>query len=117
MTGRPPGHRPPVLLAVAHGTRDPAGVRTLHRLLDRVRALRPALRVECAFLGLAEPRPQDVLSGLTGAAVLVPVLLGPGYHVSADIPAVLAAAGRPGGRAARPLGPDPLLASAHRKCS
>ncbi|MFC4512336.1 sirohydrochlorin chelatase [Streptomyces ehimensis] len=103
----------PVLVAVAHGTRDPAGVRTVRLLLDRVRALRPGLRVECGFLGLAAPAPGDVLERVAGPVVVVPVLLGPGYHVRVDIPAVLDAAGA-GHRAvtAPALGPDPLLAEA-----
>jgi hypothetical protein len=33
------------LLAVGHGTRDPAGVATIRALLDRVRAMRPGLTV------------------------------------------------------------------------
>ncbi|MFF4223252.1 sirohydrochlorin chelatase [Streptomyces abikoensis] len=103
----------PVLVAAAHGTRDPAGVRTVHRLLERVRALRPGLRVECGFLGLAAPSLPDVLERVAGPVVVVPVLLGPGYHVRVDIPAVLDAVGA--GRRAVPapaLGPDALLAEA-----
>ncbi|MFF4160022.1 sirohydrochlorin chelatase [Streptomyces sp. NPDC001678] len=115
--GRPAADAPdgpgPVLVAAAHGTRDPAGVRTVRRLLERVRAARPGLRVECGFLGPASPSLPDVLGRVAGPVVVVPVLLGPGYHVRVDIPAVLAAAGA-GHRAvtAPALGPDPLLAEA-----
>ncbi|MFD8999021.1 sirohydrochlorin chelatase, partial [Streptomyces abikoensis] len=103
----------PVLVAVAHGTRDPAGVRTVRLLLERVRALRPGLRVECGFLGLAAPSLPDVLERVAGPVVVVPVLLGPGYHVRVDTPAVLDAVGA-GHRAvpAPALGPDALLAEA-----
>ena len=46
---------PPTLLAVAHGTRDPDGVAATEALLERVRTLRPGLRVECCFLDLVRP--------------------------------------------------------------
>ncbi|MFD7237308.1 sirohydrochlorin chelatase [Streptomyces syringium] len=102
----------PVLVAVAHGTRDPAGIRTVHHLLSRVRALRPELRVRAGFLDHAEPGLAETLDGLRGTPVVVPLLLGTGYHVRTDIPAALAAAGFGRAPVARVLGPDPLLASA-----
>ncbi|MEW2134224.1 CbiX/SirB N-terminal domain-containing protein [Streptomyces sp. NPDC005435] len=102
----------PTLLAVAHGTRDTEGVRTVHALLDEVRRARPALRVEVAWLGLAEPSVPRALAALPGPAVAVPLLLARGYHVRADLPALLADA-RPGRvRVAPALGPSPLLARA-----
>ncbi|MEU3351786.1 CbiX/SirB N-terminal domain-containing protein [Streptomyces sp. NPDC037389] len=115
--GRPVADTPdgpaPVLVAAAHGTRDPAGVRTVHRLLEQVRASRPGLRVECGFLGLASPSLPEVLDRVAGPVVVVPVLLGPGYHVRVDIPAVLDVAGAGHRAATAPaLGPDPLLAEA-----
>ncbi|WP_441251367.1 sirohydrochlorin chelatase [Kitasatospora sp. McL0602] len=102
----------PTLLAVAHGTRDPDGVATTEALLARVRALRPGLRVECCYLDLVRPGLPEALAALTGEAVLVPLLLGTGYHVRVDIPAALAAAPHLRARTARALGPDPLLATA-----
>ncbi|MGO4420279.1 hypothetical protein AB4Z54_16485, partial [Streptomyces sp. MCAF7] len=39
--------RPPTLVAVAHGSRDPEALRTVTALVDRVRALRPDRR-RCA---------------------------------------------------------------------
>ncbi|MFJ6728398.1 sirohydrochlorin chelatase [Streptomyces sp. NPDC091281] len=106
------GGSAPPLVAVAHGTRNAAGVAVTRALAARVRALRPGLRVELAHLDLVEPSLPTVLAGLRGRVVVVPLLLGAGYHVRADIPAVLAAAPRVTARVARALGPDPLLADA-----
>ncbi|MFG3120538.1 sirohydrochlorin chelatase [Streptomyces sp. NPDC048201] len=102
------------LLAVAHGTRDPEGVRTVLALLNEVRRLRPGLRVEPAWLGLVEPSVPQALASLTGPVIAVPLLLASGYHVRADIPALLAEAeAEPGTVRVTPaLGPSPLLARA-----
>lgn len=124
----PPGVLPPLradvpLLAVAHGTNDPRGLATLDALLERVRFLRPGVETSLSFVSVARPRVADQLlrlfaEGMTELVVL-PLLLGAGYHVRYDIPEALriaAAARRPGGNApkiypAAPLGPDPLLAA------
>ncbi|WP_055586531.1 sirohydrochlorin chelatase [Peterkaempfera griseoplana] len=103
------GARPPALVAVAHGSRDPAARTEIQRLLDQVRALRPGLPVHLAHLGLNDPLLPDVLDRLTGRAVLVPLLLGRGYHVRVDIPRALAAAPHLDAAVAAPLGPHPLL--------
>ncbi|MGV9264755.1 sirohydrochlorin chelatase [Kitasatospora sp. NPDC003701] len=108
--GRPP--TPPTLLAVAHGTRDPEGVAATAALVARVRALRPELRVEHCFLDLASPSLAEALTRLRGEVVLVPLLLGAGYHVRVDLPGALAGAPHLRARVARALGPDPLLADA-----
>jgi sirohydrochlorin ferrochelatase len=98
------------LLAVGHGTRDPAGVATIRALLDRVRALRPGLTVVESYAEITEPSLEDAVRGLaaSGTVVAVPLMLGRGHHAQVDIP------GRIGGRAAvaRPLGPDALLTTA-----
>ncbi|WP_063770255.1 sirohydrochlorin chelatase [Streptacidiphilus melanogenes] len=102
----------PTLLAVAHGTRDSDGVATTEALVTRVRALRPELRVERCFLDLVTPSLPEALARLRGEVVLVPLLLGAGYHVRVDIPAALADAPHLRARVSRALGPDPLLAQA-----
>lgn len=98
------------LLAVGHGTRDPAGVATIRALLDRVRALRPGLTVAESYAEIAEPSLDDVVARVaaTGPVVAVPLMLGRGHHSSVDIPR------RIGRRAvvAPPLGPHALLARA-----
>ncbi|QLE73164.1 sirohydrochlorin chelatase [Streptomyces rectiverticillatus] len=102
----------PALVAVAHGTRSPAGVAVTEALVRRVRALRPGLDVRVGYLGLASPSLESVLAGLDGAAVLVPLLLGTGHHLRSDVPAAVAAAPWLHCRTAPALGPHPLLAEA-----
>ncbi|GHF54142.1 hypothetical protein GCM10018790_35020 [Kitasatospora xanthocidica] len=104
---------PPVLLAVAHGSRDPAAVTSTRALLRLVRSLRPELTVRCCFLDLAEPSLPHALDRLDGRQpILVPLLLGTGYHVRVDIPAALASAGLPPECLTPALGPHPLLTEA-----
>ncbi|WP_078660902.1 sirohydrochlorin chelatase [Streptomyces sp. NRRL B-24484] len=104
--------RRPALVLVAHGSRDPAAGAEIARLVDRLRAARPELDVRLGHLGLNAPLLPDVLDGLSGPAVLVPLLLSRGYHARVDIPAALAAAPQVTGVVAAPLGPHPLLAEA-----
>lgn len=105
--------QPPVLVAVAHGSRDPQAVRTVVRLLDRVREMRPGLDVRLGHIELNEPLLPQTLAGLGGgSAVLVPLLLGRGYHVKHDLPSLAAAAPEVRTRIASPLGPHPLLVEA-----
>ncbi|BCM66756.1 MULTISPECIES: sirohydrochlorin chelatase [Streptomyces] len=103
---------PPALVLVAHGSRDPRALTTVRALMDRVRALRPGLPVRLGHIELTAPLLPDTLAALGDTpAVLVPLLLGRGYHVRQDIPEMAAAA--PGStRTAPPLGPHPLLAEA-----
>ncbi|MFE7510709.1 sirohydrochlorin chelatase [Streptomyces sp. NPDC057540] len=113
-----PGTRPPTnaptLVAVGHGSRDPRARETLGRLLDRVRELRPGLDVRLAHIERDAPLLGDALAETAADgrdAVLVPLLLAPGHHVSHDLPAAAAAA--PGTvRVAAPLGAHPLLVEA-----
>jgi sirohydrochlorin ferrochelatase len=101
----------PVLVACAHGTRNPAGRRLIAELALAARALRPGLTTTAAFVDVQPPTVADVVAGLCAAgrpAVVVPLLLSGGYHVHVDI--ARAVEGAPGAAAARPLGPDPRLA-------
>ncbi|MDL5201451.1 sirohydrochlorin chelatase [Streptomyces sp. ALI-76-A] len=103
---------PPALVVVAHGSRDPRTLSTVHALLDRVRDLRPGLPVHLGHIELNEPLLPGTLASLgTGDAVLVPLLLSRGYHVKRDIPE-MAAAAPARTRLAAPLGPHPLLVEA-----
>ncbi|MER6219145.1 sirohydrochlorin chelatase [Streptomyces sp. 900105755] len=99
---------PPALVLVAHGSRDPRALSTVRALMDRVRARRPGLSVRLGHIELNEPLLPGTLAALGNTeAVLVPLLLGRGYHVKRDIPEMAAAARA---RIAAPLGPHPLLA-------
>ncbi|MFE9771843.1 sirohydrochlorin chelatase [Streptomyces sp. NPDC005931] len=107
----------PVLLVVAHGSRDPRHAATVHALVRRVRSLRPDLRVETGFLDFNVPSVQGVLESLATEGVrdvvALPLLLTRAFHAKADIPAVLAdAPPRLRIRRADVLGPSPLLLAA-----
>ncbi|MFF1922692.1 sirohydrochlorin chelatase [Streptomyces sp. NPDC058221] len=103
----------PALVAVAHGSRDPQALRTVTELLGQVRELRPGLDVRLGHIELNEPLLPAALDALgNGEAVLVPLLLGRGYHVKQDIPEAVAGAPALRTRTAGPLGPHPLLAEA-----
>jgi len=100
----------PVLVACAHGTRNPTGRRLIAELALAARALRPGLTTTAAFVDVQPPTIVDVVAELSVAgrpAVVVPLLLSGGYHVHVDIAG--AVAGSPDTVAARPLGPDPRL--------
>jgi uroporphyrin-III C-methyltransferase/precorrin-2 dehydrogenase/sirohydrochlorin ferrochelatase len=97
------------LLAIAHGSQDPAARRAVDALVGRVRRLAPRLGVRAAFLQHAEPSLADGLAAAEGDVVVVPLLLSTGYHVTVDITRAAAAAGA---RVAEPLGPDPMLGRA-----
>jgi sirohydrochlorin ferrochelatase len=106
--------RSPVLLVVAHGSRDPRHAATVHALVRRVRAARPGLRVETGFLDFNLPSVQGVLETLAAEGVedvvALPLLLTRAFHAKADIPAVLRdAPPRLRIRQAEVLGPSPLL--------
>jgi len=100
----------PVLLMVAHGSRDPQAQRTVRSLARRVGELEPGAEVRAAFVQNAEP----TLAGALAAAgprpaVVVPLLLSAGYHLSHDIAET---AGRAGAPVTGPLGPGPALVPA-----
>ncbi|MCA1270346.1 sirohydrochlorin chelatase [Streptomyces rubiginosohelvolus] len=107
----------PTLLVIAHGSRDPRHAATVHALTERVRAERPGLRVETAFLEFNAPSVPRVLERLAGEGadevVALPLLLTRAFHAKTDIPSVLREARarlpRLHIRQADVLGPSPLL--------
>ncbi|MFJ6081293.1 sirohydrochlorin chelatase [Streptomyces sp. NPDC092369] len=109
--------RSPVLLVIAHGSRDPRHAATVHALVRRVRAARPGVRVETGFLDFNIPSVQGVLESLDAEGVrdvvALPLLLTRAFHAKSDIPAVLGSApARLRIRQAEVLGPSPLLLAA-----
>lgn len=84
----------PALVALAHGSRDPRSAKTITALVGEVRALRPDLRVEPAFLDVSRPAIANVIDRLVKAGhdeiVVVPLLLTEAHHATADIPSALA---------------------------
>jgi sirohydrochlorin ferrochelatase len=108
MTDRP-------LVAVAHGSRGETSGAATEALLDRVRRLRPGLGVRLAFLDHGEPDLPAALAATGRAAVVVPLLLTPGFHSRVDIPEQLARSGAAGTAhsvQAAVLGPHPGLTTA-----
>ncbi|NUV70279.1 sirohydrochlorin chelatase [Streptomyces sp. CAI-121] len=107
----------PTLLVIAHGSRDPRHAATVHALTERVRAERPGLRVETAFLEFNAPSVPRVLERLAAQGadevVALPLLLTRAFHAKTDIPSVLREARarlpRLRIRQADVLGPSPLL--------
>ncbi|MFI7337588.1 sirohydrochlorin chelatase [Streptomyces sp. NPDC050085] len=110
-------HTPPVLLVIAHGSRDPRHAATVHALVREVRAQRPGVRVETSFLDFNIPSVSGVLDSLAAQGVrdvvALPLLLTRAFHAKSDIPAVLRTAPRSLRiHQAEVLGPSPLLLSA-----
>lgn len=99
----------PALVAVAHGTRDPAGPEVIAELMNGVRRRVPGVEVISAWVELVSPGVDEVMSRVGRPAVLVPLLLSTGYHVKIDFPAAAARSESPVHIAA-PLGPDRHLA-------
>lgn len=86
----------PALVALAHGSRDPRSAATIKALVDEVKAMRPDLKVEAAFLEPCKPSFQTVVDRLVRAGhdeiVVVPLLLTEAYHATVDVPQAIAEA-------------------------
>jgi len=99
------------LVAVAHGTADPRGIRVVHDLVRMMARQRPGVPMSLGFVDVDVPALPSLVRRVvadSNQAVVVPLLLSSGYHVSTDVGAeVDRYPGRV--RAAAALGPDPLL--------
>ncbi len=86
----------PALIALAHGSRDPRSAKTITALVDEVRAMRPDLTIEKAFLDLSRPGFDTVVDRLVKKGheeiVVVPLLLSDAFHAKVDVPRAVAAA-------------------------
>ena len=99
------------LLIAAHGTRSPQGTDTISAFVDAVARSRSDVPVSLCFLDVSEPSLRDALEATDARPLIVmPLLLSAGYHVSSDIPHVVA--GRSDVLVARHLGPDPAIITA-----
>ena len=99
----------PTLLAVAHGSKDPAAKAAITALAREVNRFAPVLTVRVAFVQHTEPSLASQLAEAGSNTVIVPLLLSTGYHLRTDI---AGAAGAAGARVADQLGPDTLLVTA-----
>ena len=93
------------LVVCSHGTRSGVGAARVSGLVSAVAAALPSVDVREAHVDVHPPFLDHVL---TPGAVVVPLLLAPGYHVNVDI---AAAASRAGASLTPALGPDRMLTS------
>jgi len=81
------------LILLAHGARDPRWREPFDRLVERVRAKRPALAVRLAFLELMTPdlllAGEELIASGCDALLIVPIFFGQGGHVREDVPALV----------------------------
>lgn len=94
------------LVATSHGTDVPAARCAISALVAAVQAAAPHLDVREAFVDVQLPRVDTAVDLVDGLAVVVPLLLAPGFHVRVDIQGVT---DRPWVTAGRTLGPDDRL--------
>ncbi|HVS68382.1 MAG TPA: CbiX/SirB N-terminal domain-containing protein [Mycobacteriales bacterium] len=90
------------LILAAHGSSDPGYTAVFDWVADRIVGNRPDLDVRVGYLEHNSPRLADLP---TAGAVVVPMLLGRGFHLDTDIPAAA-----PDAIIARSIGPDPRIA-------
>ena len=105
-----PGHngRVTALLAISHGTGDPAGQRAVAALARAVAERLPDAAVALGHVDVQQPDVAASLAALPGRRVaLVPLLLSAGYHVHVDLRRAIRA--RDDVRIAPALGPDARL--------
>jgi sirohydrochlorin ferrochelatase len=89
------------LILAAHGSAGPGYVEVFDWIAARILGSRPDMDVYVGYLDHCTPRLHDLP---TTGAVVVPMLLGSGYHLDVDIPAAA-----PDAILAAPIGPDPQL--------
>ncbi len=99
-------------LLVAHGTRNPLGVRMIGDLAAEIAdVLDEPVRV--GFVDVLGPTPAEVLSTMRDEpTVVVPAFLSSGMHVRVDVPRYVAESGHERVTVTSPLGPSPELARA-----
>ncbi|WP_083889193.1 sirohydrochlorin chelatase [Nocardia pneumoniae] len=94
--GRVTTEKPPALIAVAHGSRDPRSAATVAAVVAAVATARPDIDVRTAFLDLNTPSVEQVVDSLAAQghthAVVTPLLLGSAFHARVDLPGLLGAA-------------------------
>lgn len=104
------------IVLVDHGSRSEAANRVVEEVAAQLRAAY-GVHVEVAHMELVGPSVADAVAACAAAGatalVAVPYFLGPGRHVSEDLPRLVrdALAAHPGLRVeiAAPFGPDPRI--------
>lgn len=81
------------IILFAHGARDPEWAAPFRRMVARLRAARPDLPVQLAFLELMQPALADAVAGMAADGIkritLVPLFLAQGGHLKEDLPRLL----------------------------
>jgi sirohydrochlorin cobaltochelatase len=81
------------IILFAHGARDPQWAAPFRRMVARLRAARPDLPVQLAFLELMQPALADAVAGMAADGIkritLVPLFLAQGGHLKEDLPRLL----------------------------
>jgi sirohydrochlorin cobaltochelatase len=82
------------VLLFAHGARDPDWARPFEQVVHELRALRPGIEVQLAFLEFMSPPLSGAADALAEAGCtridVVPLFLGAGGHVRKDVPHLFA---------------------------
>jgi sirohydrochlorin cobaltochelatase len=81
------------IVLFAHGARDPEWALPFMAIRDRVRAKRPGIPVELAYLEVMTPNLIDAIGGLAekGAkeVMVFPVFMAQGGHLKKDVPLLI----------------------------
>ena len=82
------------IVLFAHGAREPQWARPFQQLVTELGERLPGERIVLAFLELMQPSLPDCAAALHGEGVrslrVVPVFLGSGGHLKADLPKIVA---------------------------
>jgi sirohydrochlorin cobaltochelatase len=88
------GAKASALLLFAHGARDASWAAPFLRMVARLRAKEPGVRVELAFLECMDPTLESAVEALATDGVkritVVPLFLAQGAHLKNDLPKLLA---------------------------
>lgn len=82
------------IVLFAHGARDPEWAEPFRVIRDRVRAQRPGIAVELAFLEFMTPSLDEAVGSLAAAGAsrigVVPLFMAQGGHLRREVPMMIA---------------------------
>ena len=85
------------MILFAHGSRDPEWARPFHRIAHEVARRMPHAEVRVAYLELMRPTLAEAVAALAAVGAksirIVPLFLGPGAHVTEDLPRLVSQIG------------------------
>jgi len=81
------------LILFAHGSRDPRWAAPFEAVAQRIRAQRPQLQLQLAYLELMSPSLAEAAAALSAAGCrrvdVLPMFLGTGGHLRRDLPPMI----------------------------